>query len=162
MSSVTAPTSAGSHLTARTGGQVLIDQLFIHGVDHVFGVPGESYLAALDALHDARNAIKFVISCGQKTDPTNAPSRRLTMIVAQEPTQSLATMHRPLAAAVRVPRKQQDVALPLVIPLGMEMVDVFVRIPTIATTQSSRSRPPVPIDRDQCDAGARSAAGCSG
>ena len=50
MSSVTAPTSAGLHLTARTGGQVLIDQLFIHGVDHVFGVPGESYLAALDAL----------------------------------------------------------------------------------------------------------------
>ena len=82
MSSVTAPTSAGSHLTARTGGQVLIDQLFIHGVDHVFGVPGESYLAALDALHDARNAIKFVISCGQKTDPTNAPSRCLSMIIA--------------------------------------------------------------------------------
>jgi hypothetical protein len=36
-----------------------------------------------------------------------------------------------------------------------------VRIPTIATTHSSRSRPPVPIDRDQCDTGARSAAGCS-
>ena len=38
----------------------------------------------------------------------------------------------------------------------------WMRIPTIATTHSSRSRPPVPIDRDQCDAGARSAAGCSG
>jgi acetolactate synthase I/II/III large subunit len=37
----------------RTGGQVLIDQLVIHGVDHLFCVPGESYLAALDALHDA-------------------------------------------------------------------------------------------------------------
>ncbi|MGH7006319.1 MAG: thiamine pyrophosphate-binding protein, partial [Alphaproteobacteria bacterium] len=37
----------------RTGGQVLIDQLRIHGVDMVFCVPGESYLAALDALHDA-------------------------------------------------------------------------------------------------------------
>ena len=36
-----------------------------------------------------------------------------------------------------------------------------VRIPTIATTHSGRSRPPVPIDRDQCGAGARSAAGCS-
>ena len=70
MSSVTAPTSAGLHLTARTGGQVLIDQLFIHGVDHVFGVPGESYLAALDALHDARNAIKFVI-CRQEGGAAN-------------------------------------------------------------------------------------------
>src|SRR5918994_8008005 len=37
----------------RTGGQVLIDQLRIHGVDLAFCVPGESYLAALDALHDA-------------------------------------------------------------------------------------------------------------
>ena len=70
MSSVTAPTSAGLHLTARTGGQVLIDQLFIHGVDHVFGVPGESYLAARDALHDARNAIKFVI-CRQEGGAAN-------------------------------------------------------------------------------------------
>ncbi|MCQ8190270.1 thiamine pyrophosphate-dependent enzyme [Streptomyces rugosispiralis] len=38
---------------ARTGGQVLIDQLVRHGVDTLYGVPGESYLAALDALHDA-------------------------------------------------------------------------------------------------------------
>ncbi len=40
-------------LKPRTGGQVLIDQLVIHGVDHLFCVPGESYLAALDAMHDA-------------------------------------------------------------------------------------------------------------
>ena len=39
--------------TSRTGGQILVDQLKIHGVDHIFCVPGESYLAALDALHDA-------------------------------------------------------------------------------------------------------------
>jgi hypothetical protein len=32
------------------------------------------------------------------------------MIIAQEPTQSLATLHRPLAGAVRSPGKQQDVA----------------------------------------------------
>src|SRR5919205_4656262 len=38
---------------ARTGGQILIDQLIVHGVDHLFCVPGESYLAALDAMHDA-------------------------------------------------------------------------------------------------------------
>jgi acetolactate synthase-1/2/3 large subunit len=33
----------------RSGAQVLIDQLRIHGTDTIFGVPGESYLAALDA-----------------------------------------------------------------------------------------------------------------
>jgi len=37
----------------RTGGQILVDQLRIHGIDHVFCVPGESYLAVLDALYDA-------------------------------------------------------------------------------------------------------------
>jgi acetolactate synthase-1/2/3 large subunit len=38
---------------ARTGGKILIDQLSIQGVRHAFCVPGESYLAALDALHDS-------------------------------------------------------------------------------------------------------------
>ncbi len=36
----------------RTGGQILVDQLKVHNVDTAFCVPGESYLAALDALHD--------------------------------------------------------------------------------------------------------------
>jgi acetolactate synthase-1/2/3 large subunit len=35
----------------RTGGQLLVDQLVVHGVDTAFCVPGESYLAVLDALH---------------------------------------------------------------------------------------------------------------
>ena len=41
----------------RTGGQILVDQLIAHGVEHLFCVPGESYLAVLDALHDARIAV---------------------------------------------------------------------------------------------------------
>ncbi len=36
-----------------SGGQLLVQQLQIHGVEHVFCVPGESFLAVLDALHDA-------------------------------------------------------------------------------------------------------------
>ncbi|MFN3657609.1 MAG: thiamine pyrophosphate-binding protein [Pseudolabrys sp.] len=43
----------------RTGGQILVDQLAVHGVGHVFCVPGESYLAALDAFHDS--AIKLTV-----------------------------------------------------------------------------------------------------
>ena len=35
----------------RTGGEILIDQLAIHGVRQVTCVPGESYLAALDAFY---------------------------------------------------------------------------------------------------------------
>ena len=37
---------------ARTGGEILVDQLLIHGVRQAFCVPGESYLAALDAFYD--------------------------------------------------------------------------------------------------------------
>src|SRR5215211_4776308 len=38
----------------RTAAEVLIDQLVAHGTRHVFCVPGESYIAALDALHDQK------------------------------------------------------------------------------------------------------------
>jgi len=37
----------------RSAAEVLVDQLRIHGVRHVFCVPGESYLAVLDAFHDS-------------------------------------------------------------------------------------------------------------
>jgi hypothetical protein len=42
------------------------------------------------------------------------------MIEAQKPAQSLVAPHRPLALPIRHPWKQQDIALPLVIPLGMK------------------------------------------
>src|SRR5438105_7360058 len=42
---------------SRSGGEVLVDQLLAHGVAHVFCVPGESYLAALDAFHDRDIAV---------------------------------------------------------------------------------------------------------
>ena len=54
----------------RTGGQVLIDALAIHGVDTVFCVPGESYLAALDALHDTRETIA-TITCRHEGGAAN-------------------------------------------------------------------------------------------
>ena len=42
---------------SRTAAEVLVDQLRIHGVQHVFCVPGESYLAAIDAFHDSDIAV---------------------------------------------------------------------------------------------------------
>ena len=40
-------------MTTRTGGQILVEQLKIQGCERIFTVPGESFLAVLDALHDA-------------------------------------------------------------------------------------------------------------
>jgi acetolactate synthase-1/2/3 large subunit len=39
--------------TPRTAAQALVDQLIVHGVSHVFCVPGESFLGVLDALRDS-------------------------------------------------------------------------------------------------------------
>ena len=48
----------------RTGARALVDQLLIHGVERAFCVPGESYLAVLDALHDSREV--DLITCRQE------------------------------------------------------------------------------------------------
>jgi len=47
---------------ARTAAQILVDALKIHGVDTAFCVPGESYLAVLDALYDAREQIRLIVA----------------------------------------------------------------------------------------------------
>lgn len=45
-----------------TAAQRLVETLVLNGVDHVFCVPGESYLAVLNALADVRDRIR-VITC---------------------------------------------------------------------------------------------------
>ena len=45
---------------SRTGARILVDELVVHGVDVAFCVPGESYIAVLDALRDA--PIRLVVA----------------------------------------------------------------------------------------------------
>ena len=49
-------------MTPRTGARILVDQLLVHGVARVFCVPGESYLAVLDALYDVSDRIRLVVN----------------------------------------------------------------------------------------------------
>ncbi|MCL4799041.1 MAG: thiamine pyrophosphate-binding protein [Burkholderiales bacterium] len=44
----------------RSGGRIVVDSFRQHGVEHVFCVPGESYLDILDALVDISNEINLV------------------------------------------------------------------------------------------------------
>ncbi|MEM8587679.1 MAG: thiamine pyrophosphate-binding protein [Pseudomonadota bacterium] len=53
-----------------TGAELLVDGLVTNGADLVFGVPGESYLAVLDALYDRRDALRF-ITCRQEGGAAN-------------------------------------------------------------------------------------------
>ena len=48
-----------SRAPIRTGGHILIDQLALHGADTVFGVPGESFLAALDGMYQNQR-VRFI------------------------------------------------------------------------------------------------------
>src|SRR5439155_16810431 len=58
-----------------------------------------------------------------------ADSRGFLMVITQEPTEPLATLHRPSPTHFRDPRKQQDVGLPLMIALGMVMRNIFAQRP---------------------------------
>ncbi|MGQ0564631.1 MAG: thiamine pyrophosphate-binding protein [Gemmobacter sp.] len=45
----------------RNGGKLLVESLVALGATRTFGVPGESYLAVLDALHDTQGRLDFVL-----------------------------------------------------------------------------------------------------
>ena len=51
-------------MTLRTGGRILVDNLVAQGCDRIFQVPGESFLAVLDALHDTPQI--EVVTCRQE------------------------------------------------------------------------------------------------
>jgi len=52
-------------MASRTGGELVVDSLLAHGATHLFGVPGESFLPILDALHDVGGRLTFV-TCRQE------------------------------------------------------------------------------------------------
>lgn len=60
----TEPTLTGS------GGKILVDCLLTHGVEHVFCVPGESYLDVLNALYDVREQIALRV-CRHESGASN-------------------------------------------------------------------------------------------
>jgi acetolactate synthase-1/2/3 large subunit len=53
-----------THPDTRTGGRILVDQLVAQGCDRLFTVPGESFLAVLDALVDTPQI--QVVTCRQE------------------------------------------------------------------------------------------------
>ena len=51
--------------SSRTGGEILVANLLAQGATHAFAVPGESYLAVLDALYDVRDRLSLIV-CRQE------------------------------------------------------------------------------------------------
>ena len=56
--------------TTRTGAQVLVDTLIAQGSNMAFCVPGESYLAALDAMHDVQDTFRMIV-CRHEASAAN-------------------------------------------------------------------------------------------
>ncbi len=54
--------SATPDANAQIAGHLLVECLIAQGVTHAFGVPGESYLAALDGFHKYHDQIRFIIN----------------------------------------------------------------------------------------------------
>jgi very-short-patch-repair endonuclease len=46
----------------KTGAQLLVDNLVLHGVRRAYCVPGESYLGVLDALYDVQDRIELIVN----------------------------------------------------------------------------------------------------
>lgn len=64
------PDTAHAGANMRNGGQILADQLRLHGCDTAFCVAGESYLELLDALYDHKDFKLF--TCRNETGAANA------------------------------------------------------------------------------------------
>ncbi|MBV8368732.1 MAG: thiamine pyrophosphate-binding protein, partial [Candidatus Eremiobacteraeota bacterium] len=56
-------------MAVRSGGRAVVEALIANAVDTVFCVPGESYVAVLDALYDAPNL--RVIACRHEAAAAN-------------------------------------------------------------------------------------------
>ncbi|MGF6957501.1 thiamine pyrophosphate-binding protein [Paraburkholderia youngii] len=52
---------SASHTARTTGARLVVDALLTHGVERVFCVPGESFLAVLDSLHDETERIQTIV-----------------------------------------------------------------------------------------------------
>jgi acetolactate synthase I/II/III large subunit len=59
MTAMTQPSACAAPMT--TGARLLVDALDANGVTRVFCVPGESYLAVLDALYDVKDRIETIV-----------------------------------------------------------------------------------------------------
>ncbi len=65
MNATQSASNPGATPRPRTGGEILVANLIAQGATHAFCVPGESFLAVLDALYDVRDRLELVV-CRQE------------------------------------------------------------------------------------------------
>jgi acetolactate synthase I/II/III large subunit len=107
----------------RTGARLLVEQLLLQGVNHLFCVPGESFLAVLDAAHDVPTLRLVVNRHESGTTFMAAAHARLT---AQPAVAFVTRGPGACNAAIGVHLAFQD-ALPMVLFIGQSPTGVLER-----------------------------------
>lgn len=103
----------------RTGGQILVDQLALNGVPRVFMVPGESFIAALDALHDCP-AIDVVVCRHEGAAAMMAEATaRLSAAATLKPGVAFVTRGPGLANAMSGLHVAMQAATPMLLLVGL-------------------------------------------
>src|SRR3546814_3451065 len=97
--------SSPTPLRPRLGGHILVDQLLAQGVKHVFCVPGESYLAVLDGLHDA--SIQVTV-CRQEGGAAMMADAHGKLTRSEEHTSELQSLLRTSYAVFCLKKKKID------------------------------------------------------
>ena len=72
-----------SNTTTITGGRLLVDCLITQGCDRVFTVPGESFLAVLDALLDSDIALAEERLIGHFAESLSVVEERAALVIAR-------------------------------------------------------------------------------
>lgn len=107
------------------GGKLLIDQLAAHGVQRVFEVPGESFLAALDGLYDTP-AIQTVIC---RHEGGAAMMAEATGKLTGKPGIAFATRGPGVSNAVSGVYVAQQDATPMILFVGLPTTPLDERAP---------------------------------
>lgn len=103
----------------RSGGQILIEHLRLNGTQRIFTVPGESFVAALDALHDA-DGIDVVV-CRQEGAAAMMAEATARLSGPQRPAAGVAMVSRGpgLANAMSGLHVAMQGATPMLLLVGM-------------------------------------------
>ena len=107
------------------GGHLLIDQLAAHGVQRVFEVPGESFLAALDGLYDTP-AIRTIIC---RHEGAAAMMAEATGKITGAPGIAFATRGPGVTNAVSGVYVAQQDATPMILFVGLPATPLEERAP---------------------------------
>ena len=104
-----------SRMTTASGGELVVQSLLRHGIERFFCVPGESYLAVIDALYDVRERITQ-ITCRHESGAAMMALAEAEL--AQRPSICFVTRGPGATNASIAMHMAQQASVPLILGIG--------------------------------------------